>query len=178
MRDRMRLSIGLLVGVLLAWVVGACVLFFFPRQDPPGRADAVVVLSGANGPRLRRGLELMRRHVARTLVISDGWNPTWPEANRLCGGRERFAVYCFHPSPFSTRGEARGVAALARAHHWRSVVVVTSTYHVTRARMLFQRCVDGQVRAVGAPWPLRQIGWVLVSETLKLGYAVLVGRSC
>src|SRR5262249_38139606 len=108
----------------------------------------------------------------------DGWNPGWPEANRLCGHREPYTVYCPHPHPFSTRGEARAVAQLAAAHGWRSLVVVTSRYHVTRARMLFDRCFPGQIRAVRGPWPLGQVGRVVVGETLKLGYAVLIGRGC
>ena len=91
-----------------------------------GAPDAIVVLSGGQH-RLDEGVRLWRQGVAPTLAISDGRNPSWPQANRLCG---RPRVRCFDPSPYSTRGEARWTAAQG----WDSVVVVTSTYHVRRAR--------------------------------------------
>ena len=164
---------------MLGWLVAGAVLFGFPRESKPGAADAVVVLAGARGPRLQRGLELVRDRVAPVLVISDGWDPLWPEANRLCAGRPvRFRVLCFRPRPYSTQGEARAVARLIHALGWESVVVVTSRYHVTRARMLVERCTERRIDAVGADYPLREVPWVLGAETLKLGYALTLERGC
>lgn len=169
----------LLVGTLLGWAVAAAVLFLWPHQDVPRRADAVVVLAGGKAQRLARGLALVEAGVAPTLVISDGWDPTWPEANRLCARRStRFRVICFKPRPYSTRGEARGVARLELAHRWRSVLLVTSRYHVLRSRLLFERCLGSTVSATGAPWPRSSVVSVVVKESAKLGYAVTVGRSC
>jgi uncharacterized SAM-binding protein YcdF (DUF218 family) len=122
-------------------------LFVYPDADPvPRRADAIVVLSGGQH-RLDEGVRLWREGVVPTLAISDGRNPGWPEANRLCG---RPRVRCFDPSPYSTRGEARWTAEQG----WSSVVVVTSTYHVRRARELFDRCVDGRLAVVEADPPV------------------------
>ena len=121
----------------------------------------------------------MRRGVAPVLVISDGAIPGWPEANRLCAGRsEGFRTICFHPDPYSTRGEAQAVARLMRRRGWRSVVVVTSTYHVIRARMDFRRCVDGRVFGVGAHADPEN--WVegAAFEWPKLTYALTIGRHC
>jgi uncharacterized SAM-binding protein YcdF (DUF218 family) len=112
----------------------------------PRRADAIVVLSGGQH-RLDEGVRLWRDGVAPTLAISDGRNPSWPQANRLCGQPR---VRCFKPLPFSTRGEARWTAGQG----WDSVVVVTSTYHVRRTRELFSRCVDGRLAVVEAEPPL------------------------
>ena len=149
----------------------------FPPEDNPRHADAVVVLSGSHD-RLPKGLELVRRGVAPVLVISDGAVAGWPVANRLCRGGASFRVICFHPSPYSTRGEARFVARLMRRRGWRRVVVVTSRYHVLRARMDFRRCVDGNVKGVGASTSLGQ--WIAgaIQEWPKLGYALTFGRSC
>lgn len=167
------------LGLVLAWGIAATVLFGWPRESAPRQADAVVVLSGGKGPRLERALGLVRRGVADVLVVSDGWDPSWPEANRLCAGRSaRFEVVCVQPSPYSTRGEARAVARLASARTWDSVVVVTSTYHVTRARMLFERCLDADVQAVGARYAAGQIPDALASETVKLVYALTLARGC
>ena len=158
-------------------LAATAVLFVFPPQDQPRRADVVVVLSGSKD-RLPKGLELMRSRVAPVLVISDGAVPGWPAANRLCRGGQKFSVMCFHPSPYSTRGEAHFVAALMKRRGWKRVVVVTSRYHLIRARMDFRRCVDGDVKGVGASTSLGQ--WIAgaIQEWPKLAYALTLGRSC
>lgn len=166
----------LVVALALAFVVVSVVLFVFPHQDRAGRADAVVVLAGGR-ERLHKGLGLMRAGVAPTLVIDDGRSPSWPEANRVCDRPQGFRVVCFKAKPFSTRGEARAVARMARASGWRSVVVVTSTYHVTRTRKLMRRCLR-RVRVVGARPPLGRFAVGVLYEWPKLAYALAVGRSC
>jgi uncharacterized SAM-binding protein YcdF (DUF218 family) len=164
--------------VVAAWVAVAARFVLWPVQDSVGRADAVVVLAGDH-LRLGKALELMTRRVAPTLVISDGLAPAWERANRLCrGGVARFRVVCFRASPYSTRGEAETVARLARARGWRSVVVVTSTYHVTRARLLFRRCVDGRVDVTGATYQRSLIPLEVVLEPAKLLYSLVVARGC
>lgn len=124
-------------------------------SDEPGRADAVVVLAGGRGERLEAATRLMDAGVAPVLAVSHGRQPGWTEGNRLCNGVERYEVVCFEPEPDRTQGEARSVGRLARERGWQSVLVVTSRYHVTRARMLVDRCVEGDVRGVGARPPGR-----------------------
>jgi uncharacterized SAM-binding protein YcdF (DUF218 family) len=169
----------ILVLAVLAWLAACAFLFVWPREDAPRRVDAIVVLAGGRKLRLEKGLALIRRHVADTLVISDGRAEGWPEANRLCArGGPGFRVLCFKPYPYSTQGEAQGVARLARARGWRSVAVVTSTFHVFRARMLFERCVPGDVEVVGARYKLRYLPSALFWETGKLTYALTADRDC
>jgi uncharacterized SAM-binding protein YcdF (DUF218 family) len=122
----------------------------------------------------------MRRDVADTLVISDGEAAGWVDANALCdrGRGDGFRVVCFHPDPYSTQGEARGVARLARESRWRRVALVTSTSHVHRARLLFERCLSGDVEAVGTGHKLRYLLSSLVWESAKLTYALTAERSC
>ena len=82
---RLRRLVLLVVATPLAvWVGLDLYLFALPSLDRPVRADAVIVLAGDRTPRLDRGLTLMRAGVSRTLVISDGLDPLWPAANRLC----------------------------------------------------------------------------------------------
>lgn len=169
----------LLLGLALGWTIAAAALFVWPPRHEARRADAVVVLAGGRGPRLAKGVELVRRGVAPVLVVSDGWSPTWPEANRLCAGRPApVAVVCFHPAPYSTRGEAETFARLAERRGWRSVVVVSSRYHLVRARMLFERCYAGTVDTATSKGTL--LGRILATpfETVKLGYALLMKRGC
>jgi uncharacterized SAM-binding protein YcdF (DUF218 family) len=102
----------------------------------------------------------MERDVAPTLAISAGRELDPDEADGLCSRPQQFEVVCFTPTPDSTRGEARALATLAREHGWTDVVLVTSTYHVTRARMLVERCFDGRVDVVAASPPARPLHWI------------------
>ena len=177
-----RLLVGL-AGLVGAWLVTVAFLFIWPRADaPPARADAVVVLSGGLNERLDPALALVRRGVAPVLAISSAFrDPRWTKAHRLCRGEEgptRFRVLCFEASPYSTRGEARSVARLARQHGWTRIVVVTSTYHVTRARMLFQRCYHGRLWVVGTSSTWWRLPEEWASETGKLLVQATVERGC
>ena len=153
-------------------------LFIWPVEDSPERADAVVVLAGSKA-RLPKALELMRRRVAPTLVISDGLDPDWPAANRLCRrGSQQFQVVCFRPDPYNTRGEARAVDRMARARGWQRIVVTTSTFHITRARMIFKRCLDARVQFVAADYPILRLPQFVATEWVKLVYAKTLKRGC
>jgi uncharacterized SAM-binding protein YcdF (DUF218 family) len=172
-----RLVLVLLVLLVAAWAAVVARFVLWPVQDSPRRADAVVVLAGDH-LRLGKALELMARRVAPTLVISDGLAPGWRRANRLCRGGARFRVLCFRPRPYSTRGEARAVARMAAARGWRSVLVVTSTYHVTRARLLSDRCVGARVSVTGSTYRRSLIPLEVFLEPAKLGYALALARAC
>jgi uncharacterized SAM-binding protein YcdF (DUF218 family) len=164
---------------VVAWLAACAFLFVWPQEDEVSRADAVVVLSGGRKFRLEKGLELVRDGVSDTLVISDGRADDWPEANALCAnGADGFRVLCFKPDPYSTQGEAQAVARLGRARGWRTVAVVTSTFHVYRARLLFERCFAGDVAAIGAEYKLRYLPLALFWETGKLAHALTVDRDC
>ncbi|RBY84518.1 hypothetical protein DQ241_17725 [Blastococcus sp. TF02A-30] len=52
----------------------------------------------------------------------------------------------------TTQGEARAIGRLLDEHGWRSVTVVSSSYHPARARVLVERCTDAAV-AVKAAHP-------------------------
>ncbi|MGE5272936.1 MAG: YdcF family protein [Verrucomicrobiota bacterium] len=178
-RRRLRPVLLVVGGLVLGWAIAAAVLFVWPPRSNAGHADAAVVLAGGRGPRLAEGLTLVRKGVAPLLVVSDGWSPTWPEANRLCAGRSApVPVVCFHPDPYSTRGEAEGFARLAARRGWRSVVVVSSRYHLVRAKMLFERCYDGTVSTASSSGSLLNRIVAAPIETVKLGYALLVKRDC
>jgi uncharacterized SAM-binding protein YcdF (DUF218 family) len=176
---RLLLVLALLVA---AWLVLCAFLFVWPHTDaPPAHADAVVVLAGGLNRRLDPALKLVRGGLAPVLAISSPNRGKWPKARSLCAGRTKVAhvsVLCFQPSPYSTQGEARAVARLARAHGWSRVVVVTSTFHVTRARMLFRRCYPGKLWMVGTSWPWWKLPEEWASETGKLAVQLTVQRGC
>jgi uncharacterized SAM-binding protein YcdF (DUF218 family) len=169
--------------LLAAWLVAAAVLFVWPSAaSSPRRGNAIVVLSGGRNSRLEPALELLRHGVASLLVISSpAQDPKWLTATRLCNAHRalgRFRVLCFEAHPYSTEGEARAIARLARLHGWKHVIVVTSTYHVTRARMLIRRCYKGGLSMVGTPSTWWRLPEEWASETGKLLVQLTVERGC
>lgn len=142
--------LAVLVGVpLVALAVLTPVLFVLPAVDPPssiraaGPVDAVVVLGGGPDERLDAAVELTATlpeplpTVALAVQYEDpvlrcGTVPTLPRA----------PLRCFSPEPATTSGEAEWIAQEAAAGGWDRVVVVTSDYHVTRTRILVERCID------------------------------------
>jgi uncharacterized SAM-binding protein YcdF (DUF218 family) len=132
-------GLGVLAGLTAALVV-------WPYEQPPARADAVVVLGAGSAPdRVKAARRLMDRGLARTLVVMSP-----DEETRLCSAAEPYRVICITPRPFKTWGEAEAVGRLARSRSWRTLTVVTSSYHVTRARLLFSRCFHGRLAVVGS----------------------------
>ena len=175
MRRPLVLAAAGAAAAVAVWLSATVVLFLRPGEDTPRRADAVVVLGGRSAPdRLALGLRLMQRRVAPVLVVSAP-----PPDSRLCAGQAPFDVICFHPDPFTTRGEARGVGRLAARNGWRSLVLVTSDYHATRAGLLVRRCFQGSV-AVAHSEPLGLVGTFEESfhEWGGLLYALTLARGC
>jgi uncharacterized SAM-binding protein YcdF (DUF218 family) len=146
--------------LIVGWLVAGYVVIADPTVNHPRHADAVVVLGppDSNG-RVDTALSLIRQHVATNLVISVASDRQW-EAKPLCTAhQDGFNVTCFRPHPATTRGEAEHLRDLARQRGWTSVVVVTSTYHVSRARMIFDRCLDGSLYFVAARRDISPVTW-------------------
>ena len=157
-----RLLIKLGAGAVAVSVVLTYLLLVRPvPRDNVQRADAIVVLAGERS-RLNTGLALARQGVAPVLVISNGAAKDWNVANALCASRQTFVVLCPTPSSDSTRGEANTIARLSREQKWKRLVLVSSNYHLRRARTLFHRCFRGELR-------------VYSSEPERLAFGTWVG---
>lgn len=135
----------------MVWVLATGFLFAWPQSDEAGGADALIVLGpGRQGERIEKALELMRTGTSKVLVVSEGAGPTWRRFEDLCTRRSSFQIVCFRATPSTTRGEAEMGSRLAAARGWREIAVVTSTYHITRARLLWRRCYDGDLHMIPA----------------------------
>jgi uncharacterized SAM-binding protein YcdF (DUF218 family) len=165
------LSIGVItVGSVTGW---AWLAMEHPKLDRPRSADAVVVLSGDLGDRMREALRLMKADIAPTLVHAG--IPDTQAVRDMCAGEERpFEVVCLHPEPDSTRGEARAVGRLVRDRRWNHVIIVTSKLHTSRARLLFGRCTDADLDLDGTA----SVAYDKHHEWLGLVYAITVARGC
>jgi uncharacterized SAM-binding protein YcdF (DUF218 family) len=176
---RTLVALGVLLG---AWLIACAVLFVWPPAETgaPTHADVVVVLSGA-ASRLPPAETLIREGVASVLALSSvRKTPKWRAARRLChAGRYQSArVLCFEAKPYSTRGEAETVSQIASRRGWSSIVVVSSTFHLTRAKLLFMRCFHGRLSFVGAPTPWWKLPQEWAEETGKLLMQALFERGC
>jgi uncharacterized SAM-binding protein YcdF (DUF218 family) len=159
--------------VFAAWLVFATVNFVVHHDDRPAHADAIVVLQGSK-TRLPLGYKLMEEGYAPLMLISRGSKQKLED--RLCNGETRFKVICF--SATSTRGEARIVSRIARERHLSSIEVVTSQFHIFRARKIFERCFHGELRMIGSSQQWWKLPIYMVTETGKLFYQSVFARGC
>ncbi len=166
----------------VALVPGLLALSLFPilrpATDSPAPTDAVVVLSGDHGERLPIAMSLIERGLAGTLVFVG--TPDRLQEEELCQSTGPVEYICLRPHPDNTRAEAQAVAQLAKSRRWSNVVVVTSTFHVTRSRLLFRRCVDGEVRMMGGhpPYGRDMLVRQIRLEWAKVIYTVVAGPDC
>ena len=155
-------------------------LFVWPSAASPTSADAVVIFAGGRGERLASAERLMADGLASNLVIPNGTTPEWPAGNRACREDRAYAVFCPVPDPDTTQGEARAIAGLAETRGWTRVIVVTSSYQLTRAELLLGRCFDGDIQRVRAEPELSPSAWAqrVGHEFLAWAHAMTIDRSC
>ncbi|MBB5517914.1 YdcF family protein [Amphiplicatus metriothermophilus] len=134
----MRRVIFILLAIGLAWTAGL-VAFIAGLPAPAGEdgatADGVVVYTGG-GARIAAGMSLMQRGAGRRLLIS-GVNPdiSRDEIAKMWPGAAETFDCCVDlgAAARSTEGNAQEVSEWAAAHGFRSLILVTSEYHMPRA---------------------------------------------
>lgn len=161
----MRIALAALCTLLLAWLVGGYFVLMHPKVDRPRHVDAILVLGPPDvGGRVTQALSLARQGLAGTVVISI--ESDWQRLRRGdCHNQiPSITVICFQPQPSTTQGEAREIARLAGERGWHSIMVITSTYHISRARVILKRCFHGDmamIEATGKPkateWPFQYV---------------------
>lgn len=179
-RGRCWLLIKAVLALALAWLAACYLVVAQPAVNSPVRSDAILVL----GPplvdgRLDEALRLAEQHYAGTVVISIGWDKGLQRVAACANDNPAYQVICFRPDPATTRGEAEELGRLARSHGWHSVLVVTSKYHVSRARLIVQRCMPGSVRMLAAAGKPSVGGWLYQFAYQTGGFAkAFLHRSC
>lgn len=156
-------STALVLGLI--WT-GVAFRYFVRPMIEPERPTEVVYVLGSDGMRTPVAFDLVDRGLADTVVLSATIGADPPECVTGYRGHQ---VLCVQPYPWTTQGEAMQLARLARQYNWHSVTVVTHQAHITRARVLVQRCYPGETRFVEAGWyrlPVRV--WQLFYESLGM----------
>lgn len=150
----------LLVLLASAWAAGFA-LFLFNLGRPLGvhRSDAVVVLTGGPG-RIQRGLDALRREDAKRMLVS-GVNPdVRPRELAAQFPVDRALFRCcvdLGHEAVDTRSNADETGRWVREHGYRSVRLVTSDWHMARARLELHHVLQG-VTILGDGVPSRP-GW-------------------
>lgn len=137
-----------LVLVVLVCVTATLVTFIVlttPRMDVVSDPDVVVVLGGGGGERLAFGQQLAATYDVPVFAFAEG------VVSGVFGGVpcDEVQQWCVEPDPSTTAGEARTAARYASENGWDRLAVATSTFHVNRARLLFDQCYDGEVMVTG-----------------------------
>jgi len=135
-------TLALLFVIVLVWAAGLGafglrVANSTPAPDPPD-ADGLVALTGASSVRIEAAVQLLEDGKAKRLLVS-GVNPdvTRPELQAVAHDFGR-AFNCCVDLGFkaaNTQGNARETASWIAYHHYTSLIVVTSDYHIPRSML-------------------------------------------
>jgi len=139
--------------VALIYLLGF--IFFALTLGKPAAADsetteAAVVLTGGSG-RIEHAIEVLRDHKARRLLVS-GADPSVTKADlaRRVEGSRRLLACCVDLGSESvdTRSNAEEAGRWLARHKFKSVRLITSDWHMRRARYEFHKVLGGKYRIV------------------------------
>jgi|SRR5882762_3868792 len=154
-----------LIAALAALYMAGFVVFVMNLPAPrPGTkpAQGIVALTGGD-ERLSAAVNLLETNNGQRLLIS-GVHPktTKQELKSLSHGGARFDCCAdLGYAAENTRGNAQEAAGWARVHHFKSLIVVTASYHMPRSLTEFEAAMPG-VRL--EPYPVEPVdidlaGW-------------------
>ncbi|WGD53666.1 YdcF family protein [Bradyrhizobium sp. CB1650] len=164
--------------VALAFVAAAAGFVAFLAQlrgaelAPDRKADGIVVLTGGSS-RVSDAMELLAAGYGRRLLIS-GVHPTSTanDISRTLPENQSFMRCCvdLDRTAVSTRGNAAEARRWAQERGFKSLIVVTSNYHMPRALVEFSHAMPETAlipfAVVGDKW--REEPWWTSASTLRL----------
>jgi uncharacterized SAM-binding protein YcdF (DUF218 family) len=121
-----------------------------PAAVDAERTDAIVVITGGKG-RIERGVEVLKAGRARRLLVA-GADPavTKRDLVRRLGGHKRLVDCCVDLGSESvdTRSNAEEASRWLARHRYRSFRLITSDYHMRRARYDFREVLGHKYKIV------------------------------
>lgn len=140
-----------------------------PQQNP--KADAIVVLTGGY-QRIEQAIELLRKGAGQRLLIS-GVNPstTANQIRRMTQSSPDLFECCVDIGydAIDTVGNANETGRWIRERGYRSILIVTSNYHMQRSLMELRR-IDSETQFI--PYPvvnsdLKTKAWYAEPDALR-----------
>ncbi|MDA1098939.1 MAG: YdcF family protein [Proteobacteria bacterium] len=175
-RTRLRHGLVLVIAAIILLWLGGFLLFTaqLPRQmtAQPGISDAIVVLTGGTG-RLQVGLQMLSAGMGKIMLIS-GVEPGTTAAELQAGqsvGADKFEC-CVELGyrARDTQGNAIETALWIERHGYRSLHLVTASYHMPRSLLLFQRAMPTVTLRANPVFPehVKLADWWHFPGTMKL----------
>ncbi|WP_116092295.1 YdcF family protein [Sphingomonas crusticola] len=131
--------------LLLAWALGF-VLFAIDLPRPAGNeyTDGIVVLTGGPG-RVRRGIDVLTARHAQRMLVSGVDRRVRPAdiAAAYHVGPDLLSRIDLGRSAVDTRSNALETRRWIAAHHYRSIRLVTTDWHMRRARFELRQVLKG-----------------------------------
>jgi uncharacterized SAM-binding protein YcdF (DUF218 family) len=142
--------IARLGALLLLFYALGFVLFAFTlgKPAPAGAAatDAAIVLTGGPG-RIEHAIDVVKQHEAKRLLVA-GVDPsvTKPDLARRIPGSRSWLACCVDLGSESvdTRSNAEEAGRWLARHQYKSVRLITSDWHMRRARYEFDKALHGK----------------------------------
>ena len=138
--------------VLLLYALGFILFTVTLGRPAKGseRTDAIVVVTGGSG-RIEHGVEVLKAGQAKRLLVA-GADPavTKKDLIRRLGGSSRWVNCCVDLGSESvdTRSNAEEAARWLAKHRYRSFRLITSDYHMRRARYDFREVLGDKYEIV------------------------------
>ena len=122
-----------------------------PRPADDRQTDAIVVLTGG-AKRLERGLDLLERKRAKRMLVSGVARTVRPEELAAEYRRDEALFRCcvdLGREAVDTRSNAEEVARWMAKNKFKSLRLVTTDWHMPRARFELSRRLGGDMEVVG-----------------------------
>ncbi len=156
---------------VLAWALGfAAFMLLLPQPLDGTTTDAIVVPTGGPG-RIDRGLALLRDHQAKRMLVTGvapGVRPIDLALEYRTSPRLFDCCIDLGADAVDTRSNAEETAQWVSTHDYRTVRLVTSDWHLPRARMELSAVLGPKVIVLGDGVPGSPRLGTLVNEYNKL----------
>ena len=146
-----RVLVRLLALFVLVYVLGyAFFVVSLPQPAGNARTDAVVVLTGGAG-RIERGLDMLRQRQAGRMLISGVQRTVRPQELAATHKVDRAIFDCcidLGREAVDTRSNADEVAHWLRQRGFKSMRLITTDWHMPRARFEIEKRLDGEIAII------------------------------
>ena len=138
--------------LLLAWLLGLVwFAVFLPGPAEPVRTDAIIVLTGGPG-RMRHAIDVLEAKQADRLLVSGVDRSVKRGEFEVAQNVPAHLSACcidLGKDAVDTVTNARESAAWIRKHEFRTVRLVTTDWHMRRARFELQRALGDDATVIG-----------------------------
>ncbi|MDH6242420.1 hypothetical protein [Mycobacterium sp. OTB74] len=179
-RHRLLRWIALVSNLVLAAGIAGLPVYVHPQVDQLRHADAIMILGGYKYDRYVLGFQLGSEGWAPNVVASNPIGPDDPWLTDYCKKPNRdYKLYCIIPNPRTTAGETQALNHLATVNHWHSIIVVTFTPQISRARFILQQCLHAQLIMVASGPQPSLARWIYEYPYQTAGYVkALLDPAC